>query len=109
MIFILVLCIGSFNVSPFCMFLAFCYPLQAENSTHISEEWLSDFQVSVARIRPSSLRGGLGVVTSRPASLSDIGGMGSIKQSLRAAVEWPLLYPETLAKFGLPQPKGTHL
>ena len=62
----------------------------------------------MARIRPSSLRGGLGVVMSQPARLSDIGGMGSIKQSLRAAVEWPLLYPETFAKFGLPQPKGTH-
>lgn len=60
----------------------------------------------MARIRPSTLRGGLGVVISQPASLSDIGGMDSIKQSLRAAVEWPLLYPETFAKFGLPQPKG---
>jgi len=89
------------------MFLAFCYRLQAENSTCSPEEWLSDFQVSVARIRPSSLRGGLGVVKFQPASLSDIGGMDSIKQSLRAAVEWPLLYPETFAKFGLPQPKGT--
>ena len=61
----------------------------------------------MARVRPSSLRGGLGVVISQPASLSDIGGMDSIKQSLRAAVEWPLLYPEAFAKFGLPQPKGT--
>ncbi|PNF38587.1 hypothetical protein B7P43_G03982 [Cryptotermes secundus] len=43
------------------------------------------------------------------AKLSDIGGMESIKQSLCAAVEWPLLYPETFAKFGLPQPKGVLL
>ena len=41
----------------------------------------------MARIRPSSLKGGLGVVMSQPARLSDIGGMGSIKQSLCAAVE----------------------
>jgi transitional endoplasmic reticulum ATPase len=77
--------------------------------TDSSEEWFSDFQASVARIRPSSLRGGLGVVTARPAKLSDIGGMDSIKQSLRIAVEWPLLYPEAFAKFGLLQPKGMRL
>jgi SpoVK/Ycf46/Vps4 family AAA+-type ATPase len=62
----------------------------------------------LARVRPSSLRGGLGVVTTQATKLTDIGGMESVKQSLRAAVEWPLLYPETFAKFGLLQPKGTN-
>jgi SpoVK/Ycf46/Vps4 family AAA+-type ATPase len=79
-----------------------------QNSTVSSEEWLLDFQASLARVRPSSLRGGLGVVLTQRAKLSDIGGMESIKKSLRAAVEWPLLHPETFAKFGLLQPKGTH-
>jgi hypothetical protein len=46
---------------------------------------------------------------ARPSRLSDIGGMDSIKQSLRVAVEWPLLYPEVFAKFGLLQPKGMPL
>lgn len=82
--------------------------LQAVN-TDSSEEWFSDFQASVARVRPSSLRGGLGVVTARPSKLSDIGGMDTIKQSLRVAIEWPLLYPEAFAMFGLLQPKGMPL
>lgn len=88
------------------MFLAFCCTLQAVNSPYASQEWLADFQASVARIRPSSLRGGLGVVVSQPAKLSDIGGLDCIKQSLCTSVEWPLLYPETFVKFGIPQPKG---
>ncbi|XP_021913558.1 spermatogenesis-associated protein 5-like protein 1 isoform X2 [Zootermopsis nevadensis] len=78
-------------------------------NTGSSEEWFSDFQASVARVRPSSLRGGLGVVAARPFKLSDIGGMDNIKQSLRIAIEWPLLYPETFTKFGLLQPKGVLL
>ncbi|XP_069689212.1 ATPase family gene 2 protein homolog B-like isoform X3 [Periplaneta americana] len=73
------------------------------------EEWLLDFKASVGRVRPSSLRGGLGVVTTQPSKLSDIGGMKDIKQSLCAAVEWPLLYPEAFARFGLPHPKGVLL
>jgi hypothetical protein len=97
---------------PYCptsLFLTFIYHLQAENSSHSSDDWFSDFQASVARVRPSSLRGGLGVVTAQPAKLSDIRGMDNIKKSLCAAIEWPLLYPAVFAKFGLPQPKGTCL
>jgi SpoVK/Ycf46/Vps4 family AAA+-type ATPase len=35
--------------------------------------------------------------------------MDTIKQSLRVAIEWPLLYPEAFAMFGLLQPKGMPL
>ncbi|PSN51845.1 Spermatogenesis-associated protein 5-like protein 1 [Blattella germanica] len=49
-----------------------------------------DFCASVAHIRPSSLRGGLGVVTTSKAVLSDIGGLSNVKQTLKSAVEWPL-------------------
>ena len=67
---------------------------------------MEDFRAAVARLRPSSLRGGLGVVTTHKIELSDIGGLGSIKQSLRTAIEWPLLYPEVFARFALPHTKG---
>ena len=67
---------------------------------------MEDFRAVVARLRPSSLRGGLGVVTTHKIELSQLGGMDSIKQTLRTALEWPLLYPEAFARFALPHTKG---
>ncbi|KAJ9596942.1 hypothetical protein L9F63_012067 [Diploptera punctata] len=67
---------------------------------------LEDFKAAVAVVRPSSLRGGLGVVTGHETDLSDIGGMDGIKHSLRIAIEWPLLYPEAFMRFSLPHTKG---
>lgn len=39
----------------------------------------------------------------------DIGGMESVKQSLREVVEWPLLYGDTFHALGLSFPKGVLL
>jgi SpoVK/Ycf46/Vps4 family AAA+-type ATPase len=35
----------------------------------------------------------------------EIGGQSSVKQRLREAVEWPLKYPERMARLGVRPPK----
>nr|CAD7435628.1 unnamed protein product [Timema monikensis] len=67
------------------------------------------FLAAIARMRPCSLRSGLGVVTTLPAALSDIGGLYRVKQEVRAAVEWPLIHSEAFRRLGLPQPRGVLL
>nr|CAD7408887.1 unnamed protein product [Timema poppensis] len=67
------------------------------------------FLAAIARMRPCSLRSGLGVVTTLPAALSDIGGLYRVKQEVRAAVEWPLIHSKAFRRLGLPQPRGVLL
>ncbi|XP_066998115.2 ATPase family gene 2 protein homolog B isoform X2 [Anabrus simplex] len=67
--------------------------------------WLEDFMKAVATVRPSVLRGGVGIITVEPQSMQDIGGLDSVKQTLETAVTWPLLYPKAFERLGLPQPR----
>ncbi|XP_066998116.2 ATPase family gene 2 protein homolog B isoform X3 [Anabrus simplex] len=71
--------------------------------------WLEDFMKAVATVRPSVLRGGVGIITVEPQSMQDIGGLDSVKQTLETAVTWPLLYPKAFERLGLPQPRGVLL
>ncbi|OYT25827.1 MAG: AAA family ATPase, partial [Thermoprotei archaeon ex4572_64] len=81
------------------------------NSPSISEDTLSKIQVTMAdfldamrEIVPSALRE---IHIEIPkVKWSDIGGLESVKQELREAVEWPLKYPNKFRKFGIKPPKG---
>lgn len=66
----------------------------------------STFKRAVSKIKPSALRSGLGVVLTSPMSMDFIGGLQTVKNELRVAIEWPLTHPDAFTRMGLPQPKG---
>ncbi|HLP80158.1 MAG TPA: CDC48 family AAA ATPase [Acidobacteriota bacterium] len=63
-----------------------------------------DFYEALKVVRPSAMREVLiEVPTTR---WEDVGGLESIKQNLKEAVEWPLNHPEVFARMGIRPPKG---
>ena len=63
-----------------------------------------DFEEALKEIEPSSMRE---VLVELPAvSWSDLGGLGSLKQELIEAIEWPLKQPEKFRQMGVRPPKG---
>ncbi|OYV13908.1 MAG: transitional endoplasmic reticulum ATPase [Methanosaeta sp. ASM2] len=63
-----------------------------------------DFEEALKEIEPSSMRE---VLVELPAvSWSDLGGLGSLKQELIEAIEWPLKRPEKFRQMGIRPPKG---
>lgn len=67
----------------------------------------NDFRQALTSISPSALRE---VVIEVPqVRWTDIGGMVSVKQSLREVVEWPLLHPELFKSLNISPPKGVLL
>ncbi|PVF98496.1 AAA-domain-containing protein [Serendipita vermifera] len=67
----------------------------------------SDFTHALPFTSPSALRS-LVLETPR-VPWSSIGGMSAIRAKLVEAIEWPLLYPETLARLGVKPTKGVLL
>ena len=66
-----------------------------------------DFEEALKEIEPSSMRE---VLVELPAvSWSDLGGLGSLKQELIEAIEWPLKQPEKFRRMGVRPPKGVLL
>ncbi len=66
-----------------------------------------DFEEALKEIEPSSMRE---VLVELPAvSWSDLGGLGSLKQELIEAIEWPLKSPEKFRQMGVRPPKGVLL
>ncbi|MCS4541277.1 MAG: CDC48 family AAA ATPase [Euryarchaeota archaeon] len=63
-----------------------------------------DFMEALKGIGPSALREVLVEVPN--VHWEDIGGLESVKQALREAVEWPLKYPDAFRKIGVRAPKG---
>ncbi|MRR35965.1 AAA family ATPase, partial [bacterium] len=63
-----------------------------------------DFEEALKEIEPSSMRE---VLVELPAvSWCDLGGLGSLKQELIEAIEWPLKRPEKFRQMGIRPPKG---
>nr|XP_018907998.1 PREDICTED: spermatogenesis-associated protein 5-like protein 1 [Bemisia tabaci] len=60
----------------------------------------------VSKHQASALKSGLGVVSTEPLPMSELGGLDSIKKTLKIYLEWPLLYPEKFQKLNIPPPKG---
>jgi len=66
-----------------------------------------DFEEALKEIEPSSMRE---VLVELPAvNWSDLGGLGSLKQELIEAIEWPLKQPEKFRQMGVRPPKGVLL
>ncbi|XP_075220233.1 ATPase family gene 2 protein homolog B-like [Lycorma delicatula] len=71
-----------------------------------NENNLDIWRLCVLRMRPSTLRGGLGIVSNSDVKISDLGGMSHPKRILTRAIEWPFLYKDALKRFGIPPTKG---
>jgi SpoVK/Ycf46/Vps4 family AAA+-type ATPase len=69
-------------------------------------DWSTALKIVLAKMKPASLRGGLGVVTTEPLSMEQIGGLSGIKLKLKTLIEWPLIHPEAFQRMGIPRPKG---
>ncbi len=85
-----------------------------EDDKEISKEVLdelritkNDFQEALKSVRPSAMREVL--VETPDTKWDDIGGIESVKQDLREAVEWPLKYPSSFSRMGIRPPKGVLL
>lgn len=66
-----------------------------------------DLLIAVSKVTPSAIRE---VAVEVPeVKWTDIGGMETVKQSLREVVEWPLHYPELFDNLGISPPRGVLL
>ncbi|KAK9464954.1 P-loop containing nucleoside triphosphate hydrolase protein [Lipomyces arxii] len=65
---------------------------------------MDNFRFALGQSNPSALRET--VVQSVNVTWDDIGGLEKVKQELKETVEYPVLHPESYAKFGLSPSKG---
>ncbi len=63
-----------------------------------------DFRDALKVVRPSALREVLVEIPN--LRWSDVGGLNSVKQELKEAVEWPLQHPDVFKRLGIKPPKG---
>ena len=63
-----------------------------------------DFDEALKTVRPSAMREVL--VETPNIDWDDVGGLNSVKQELKEAVEWPLKYPESFKRLGIRPPRG---
>ncbi len=63
-----------------------------------------DFQEALRIVRPSAMREVL--VETPNIKWEDIGGLETLKQELKEAVEWPLKNPEAFKRLGIRPPRG---
>ncbi|WP_456452910.1 CDC48 family AAA ATPase [Thermococcus sp.] len=66
-----------------------------------------DFYEALKMVEPSALREVMIEVPN--VHWEDIGGLESIKEELREAVEWPIKYPRAFERLGIEPPKGVLL
>ncbi len=66
-----------------------------------------DFYDALKIVRPSALREVLIEIPN--IKWEDVGGLESVKQELKEAVEWPLQYPEAFKRVGVKPPRGVLL
>ena len=77
--------------------------LVGEYLKHVRITW-DDFKYALGETTPSAMREL--VIQTPNVGWSHIGGLDSLKESLREFLEWPLKYGEEVKKFGVRIPKG---
>nr|XP_028562244.1 spermatogenesis-associated protein 5-like protein 1 [Podarcis muralis] len=76
------------------------------SSESIDTVHMSDFHEALKKIRPSSVRSGVGLADFRPVTWDQIGGLEDVKLKLKQSIEWPIKFPEAFVRMGLARPKG---
>ena len=64
----------------------------------------SDFMDALKVVRPSAMREVL--VETPNVNWEDVGGLNSVKEDLKEAVEWPLKYPDSFVRMGIRPSRG---
>jgi len=64
----------------------------------------SDFKDALKNVRPSAMREVL--VETPNVGWEDVGGLKTIKEELKEAVEWPMKYAESFERMGIRPPRG---
>lgn len=64
----------------------------------------NDFIEALKTVRPSAMREVL--VETPNVDWNSVGGLDSVKQELREAVEWPMKYPESFERMGIRPSRG---
>jgi len=85
--------------------------IKLEDKTVLSRDILEklqvtgkDFEIALKSVRPSAMREVL--IETPNTTWDDVGGLESLKQELKEAVEWPLKNPKVFGKLGVKPPKG---
>lgn len=65
---------------------------------------MDDFKSALKNVRPSSMREVL--IEIPKVGWDDVGGLESVKSSLKEAVEWPLKHPKSFQRIGIRAPRG---
>ncbi len=65
---------------------------------------MGHFKDALKMVEPSAIREVL--ITKPSTKWSDIGGLESVKETIKEVVEWPLKDPESFKKFGIKPSKG---
>jgi len=85
--------------------------LKLKEDEEIPQEFLDnlringkDFKEALKNVRPSAMREVL--VETPNIQWKDIGGLESVKQDLKEAVEWPLKVPDSFTRLGIKPPRG---
>jgi AAA family ATPase len=82
-------------------------PVSSTGSSSGEAITFADFMHALPSIRPSALRS---LILETPkVRWTDIGGVPLVRERLREAIEWPLLYPETFTRLGVTPTKGVLL
>ena len=68
---------------------------------------MTDFEAALDVVRPTSMAESTLEVAA--VTLDDVGDMAEVKQALTESVLWPLTYPDTFARLGVPPPRGVLL
>lgn len=68
------------------------------------EVYMEDFLAALREVEPSAIREVFVEVPN--VRWEDVGGLGKIKEALKEAVEWPLMYAPLFEKAGVTPPKG---
>ena len=64
----------------------------------------SDFRDALKMVRPSAMREVL--VETPNIKWEDVGGLESVEQELKEAVEWPMKFPQSFTRLGIRPPRG---
>ncbi|EAT48123.1 AAEL000836-PA [Aedes aegypti] len=82
------------------------YTIQRTLSRQPCQDVQSAIEDCIKKIRPTSLRSSIGLISGLTQTLDSIGGMDELKKVLRISVLGPLRRPEAFRRFGMSPLKG---
>ncbi|XP_065077832.1 ATPase family gene 2 protein homolog B-like [Ochlerotatus camptorhynchus] len=82
------------------------YTIHRTLRRHSAQDVSSTVEECLIKIRPTSLRNSIGLISGLNQTLDLIGGMDELKKTLRVSVLGPLRHPEAFRRFGMSPLKG---